>query len=116
MKTTEQISEIPNQINQIIFQTIIPERPSGLIGEKVVFSDKYVQKFPDNVKLAYSRVNTPYFTIIGAKLEMREKGITVMINPDIPGTQWKSYGINLIWFKKYESSENSNNKCNTVTT
>ena len=87
---------------QVIHQIIIPEHPSGLIGEKVVFSEKYLQKYPNDVMIAQSRVSTPYFTIIDAWTEMREKGIIVMIKPDIPGTQWKSHGIALSYFKKYE--------------
>ena len=93
---------MPACISQVIHQIILPETPRGLIGEKVVFSDKFEKNYPDNVKLAQERVSTPYFTIIDARLEMRTKGIIVMINVDIPGTQWKSHGISLNFFKKYE--------------
>ena len=87
---------------QVIYQIIIPETPSGLIGEKVVFTEKYAKQYPEHIILAHSRVNTPYFTIIDAWLEMRSRGVIVMIKVDISGTQWKSDGIALSHFKKYE--------------
>jgi hypothetical protein len=87
---------------QVIHQIIIPETPTGLIGEKVIWTEKYERKYPEDAQIGRDRVNTPYFTIIDAWLEMRTKGIIVMVKVDIPGTQWKCYGLMLSHFKKYE--------------
>ena len=87
---------------QVIHQIIIPEKPTGLIGEKVIFTDKFLKDCPDAAQLALSRVNTPYFTIIGAWLEMRKNGVIVMVKVDISGFQWRSDGVTLSYFKKYE--------------
>jgi hypothetical protein len=87
---------------RIIHRYVIPEHPVGLIGEKVVFADKYAKQFWDDHGDILSRVPAPYFTVIGARLEMRSRGIIVMIRVDIPGTQWQTHGIALKFFKKYE--------------
>ena len=50
---------------QIIHQIIIPETPTGLIGEKVKYSEKYLKKGPPCVPLP----DTGYFTITKAVLE-----------------------------------------------
>ena len=89
---------------QVIHQIILPERPRGLIGEKVVISDKYAAKFPEYSKIEKLRASAPYFTIIEAWIEMREKGITVMIRLDVSGTLSCSEKIALNFFKKYESN------------
>jgi hypothetical protein len=81
---------------------ILPKEPTGLIGEKVVFTDKYKKEYPYFMELVNNRMSTPYITIIDAWTEMRSKGIIVMVKIDVPGTQWKSNGIALSNFKKYE--------------
>ena len=100
-RTKRATSEEPQPV-QVIHQIIIPETPVGLIGEKVVFTDKFLKDCPDAAQLALSRVNTPYFTIIGAWLEMRKNGVIVMVKVDISGFQWRSDGVTLSYFKKYE--------------
>ena len=88
---------------QVIHQIIIPETPTGLIGEKVVFTDKFLKDYPKYAEMALSRVSTPYFTIVDAWLEMRSKGIIVMVKVNID-FQWKYHGITLSYFRKYESN------------
>ena len=62
-RTKRALSQEPQPV-QVIHQIIIPERPIGLIGEKVVFTDKFLKDCPDAAQHALSRVDTPYFTII----------------------------------------------------
>ena len=50
---------------QVIHQIIIPEKPVGLIGEKVKYSDKYLKKGDPGVPLP----KEGYFTITKAELE-----------------------------------------------
>jgi hypothetical protein len=54
---------------QVIHQFIIPETPAGLIGEKVTYSPKYLNRYKKrNCEIPIPLPSCGYFTIIGAFL------------------------------------------------
>jgi len=63
----KQIKVEPVPVTQIIHQVIIPETPTGLIGEKVVYNEKYLKKCENKPDVALPECG--YFVIIKAVLE-----------------------------------------------
>ena len=72
-KTTKE----PVQV-QVIHQYIIPEKPTGLIGEKVVYNEKYLKRVKYEVD--YPLPECGYFTITKAVLK-DDGGVMVALHP-----------------------------------
>ena len=64
---------------QIIHQLIIPETPTGLIGEKVVYNEKYLSKCKNGIA-AVPLPECGYFTITKATL-LDNGGVMVQLRP-----------------------------------
>ena len=80
-RTTRAASQEPQTV-QVIHQIIIPETPVGLIGEKVVYTEKYL-KYNEKKGWGHTVVPLPecgYFTITKAVLEDYGR-VTVALSP-----------------------------------
>ena len=64
---TKRASKSEPQPVQVIHQIIIPEHPLGLIGEKVVYNEKYLKKCKDVPPVPLPPCG--YFTILRAVLK-----------------------------------------------
>jgi hypothetical protein len=88
---------------QVIHQIIIPETPVGLIGEKVVYNEKYLKRCK-NSKPLVPLPECGYFTITGAVLQSDGR-VMVTLYPYSPGITCFMDGTNICagYMKKYES-------------
>jgi hypothetical protein len=93
---------------QIIHQYVIPTNPQGLIGEKVVYSNKFINKMKQHGGVHVPLPECGYFTIVKAVLSaMRGYGTGVMValSPYDKGTFRDGTHISLGNMKKYEPQE-----------
>ncbi|MDR1371257.1 MAG: hypothetical protein LBJ72_14225 [Dysgonamonadaceae bacterium] len=65
---------------QVIHQIVIPETPTGLIGEKVVYNEKFLKKVKDPSSYLDLIPECGYFTITKAVLD-REGSVMVALYP-----------------------------------
>lgn len=99
-------SNIEPQQAQIIHQIVIPEHPTGLIGEKVVYNEKYLKKAGSDHPVPVPSCG--YFTIVKAVLDDRSSDAKVMVAlypyPSNRFTNYDGTHIALGNMKRYEST------------
>jgi hypothetical protein len=86
------------QTVQVIHQIVISETPKGLVGEKVIFTEKYFKMMGkrNNAEIA-PLPECGYFVI--TKAQFTVYGVIVSVYPH-PSNRWNEYGVG--HFKKYE--------------
>jgi len=83
---------------QVIHQIVIPETPKGLVGEKVIFTEKYLKMMEKRDKAEIAPLpECGYFVI--TKAQFTVYGVIVSVYPH-PSNRWNEYGVG--HFKKYE--------------
>jgi hypothetical protein len=92
------------QTVQVIHQIIIPETPRGLVGEKVVYTEKYLKlmaRYDDSCVVPLPECG--YFVI--TKVQFRAFGVIVSLYPHPSKAKKKIKSmfliINLLWAEVY---------------
>jgi len=86
-------SQLPN-LYQTVYQTVIPETPCGLIGEKVVYNEKYLKSHNEDFPVVIPE--NGYFTISKVFAENLSNGkihIRVKLEPFPYGRQDEIIGL-----------------------
>ena len=98
--TNQTAGKVPaEQITQIFYQIFIPETPTGLIGEKVVYNEKYLKRC--NGEPMVPLPDQGYFTI--TKAIMYEDGsVMVALKPYARGHFSDGTHTSLANIKKYK--------------
>ncbi|MDR0941170.1 MAG: hypothetical protein LBM68_02965 [Bacteroidales bacterium] len=104
MQTPRRAKSAPVQlppVHQIVYQTIIPTKPTRLIGEKVVYNERFYKTFGTDDSNHPPLPLCGYFTIENVRVStVPKKGLGIMIMTEGNHAS-RTFGLNSSYYDLY---------------